>query len=165
MIISAILAISDNHVIGKENGLPWHLPADLKHFKRTTLGKSVIMGRKTWDSLHGKPLPKRKNIVVSRQPQPSTAGEIWVSALEEAVRLCEGEDEIFIVGGAQLYSLALDKQLIDRIYLTRVHADVEGDTFFEVPDLDKWKITDIDARQADDDNEFAFTLLQLERNK
>ncbi|MEM6764086.1 MAG: dihydrofolate reductase [Bacteroidota bacterium] len=154
--ISAIYAISENQVLGKNNDIPWRLSDDLKMFKRTTLGKPIIMGRKTFESL-GKPLPKRRNIVVSRSmPQEVEGYEVYRS-LDEAITACS-EPEIFIIGGAQLFQEAFDKGYIHRVYETLVHAEVEGDVFFSLPDAGMWTTTKVDSFQANEKNEFAFTL-------
>lgn len=156
--ITAIYAVAENGVIGREGGLPWRLPADLQHFKRITLGSPVLMGRKTWLSL-GRPLPGRRNVVVSRQAGFSAEGaEVYVS-LEAALDALKDEAEVFIIGGAELLQQAFDKGYIGRVCQTLVHADVEGDTHFVLPD--GWKATSIDARQADDKNEFAYTFVEL----
>ncbi|MEO0896891.1 MAG: dihydrofolate reductase [Bacteroidota bacterium] len=156
-IVNAIYAVSENGVIGKENDLPWRLRDDLKFFMQTTLGFPVIMGRKSYDSL-GKPLPKRRNIVVTRNTEFSAEGVEVVHSLEEAMELVKDEPEIFITGGATLYHESVAKGFVTRIYETLVHAEVEGDTHFSLPDPDAWEIIAVDARQADDRNEFAFTI-------
>jgi dihydrofolate reductase len=130
--ISLIAAVAENGVIGQENKLPWHLPADLKHFKAMTLGKPVLMGRKTWESL-GRPLPGRHNIVITRQVGYKVPAGVTVAAsLEKALTLAGQEAEVMVIGGAQIYRQALP--LADKVYLTRVALSPTGDTFF--PDLD-----------------------------
>ena len=146
MTISIIVAIGENNAIGKNNQLLWHLPADLKHFKQTTSGHSVIMGRKTFDSV-GKPLPNRRNIVVTRQDIKIEGCEV-VKSIEEAIALCEGEEEIFIVGGAEIYKLAMDKT--NKIYLTIVHKMFDADTFFPEIDFKKWAEIRHDDHQPDE---------------
>src|SRR5271165_6767188 len=126
MKISIVVAISENHVTGKDNKLLWHLPNDLKHFKEITTGHTVIMGRKTYDSV-GKPLPKRRNIIITRQPITIEGCEV-VNSIEAALVLCKDENEVFIVGGAEIYKQSI--KLTDRIYLTIVHKKFEGDSFF-----------------------------------
>lgn len=142
--LSLIAALAHNRVIGRDNQLPWHLPADLKHFKAMTLGKPIIMGRKTWDSL-GRPLPGRLNIVVSRQPGLMLEGAEVFATLEAAIARAdewarqEDADELMLIGGAQLYTQGL--ALAQRLYLTRVGLEPEGDAFFpEVDDAD-WRLT------------------------
>src|ERR1700749_361938 len=138
MIVSIIVAIGENNAIGKNNQLLWHLPADLKHFKVITSGHTIIMGRKTFDS-DGKPLPNRRNIVVTRQDIRIQGCEV-VKSIDEAIALCEGEDEVFIGGGAEIYRQAMDKT--DRIYLTIVHKMFDADTFFPEIDFKKWVETE-----------------------
>jgi len=133
--ISLIVAYSRNRTIGKDNQLPWRLPGDLAHFKRQTLGKPIIMGRKTWLSL-GRPLPGRTNIVVSRSGQGDFTGAVLVNSLEGAIEQAAGNHEVFIIGGAQLYADALP--VVDRIVATEVHAEVEGDAFFPALDSSTW---------------------------
>ena len=158
--VIAIYAVSENGVIGKDNDLPWHLPEEFRHFKRHTHGKTIIMGRKTYDSL-GKPLPNRRHIVVTRNRDYYADGIEIVHSLSEALNLAQGDEEVFIIGGAGLFQDAFEQDLIDKVYLTTVHAEVEGDVIFHLPNEDQWKITEVDARQADDKNEYAFTFKTL----
>ncbi len=160
MIRSLIVARARNNAIGQANRMPWHLPADLAHFKRTTLGHPVIMGRRTWESI-GRPLPGRRNIVVSRTPGFRPPGAETAFSLDDAWRAAEGSDEAFVIGGAQLYAEALPQA--DRIYLTDVVAEVPGDTFF--PDLEpgRWRETVLGECPADDRNRFPLRFLLLER--
>jgi dihydrofolate reductase len=152
--LAMIAALADNRVIGLDNKMPWHLPADLKHFKATTLGKPIIMGRKTWDSL-GRPLPGRLNLVVSRQPDLRLEGTETFTSLEAARVRAEqwareqGVDELMIIGGAQLYAQALGQA--ERLHLTRIDACPEGDTFFPAFDESEWIRTDVQAHPADGD--------------
>src|ERR1700761_4632805 len=131
MITSIIVAISENYAIGKNNKLLWHMPSDLRHFKNITTGHTVIMGRKTYDSV-GKPLPNRRNIIITRQDITIEGCEV-VSSLDAAIALCKGEDEVFIVGGAEIYRQSM--HVTDRIYLTIVHKQFDGDSFF--PEISK----------------------------
>ena len=139
--VSAIAAMSRNRVIGRDNKLPWHIPEEFAHFKRTTMGKPVIMGRKSYESL-GKPLPGRANIIVTRHPEAIQGNVIAVHTIEEAIDRAkeiarrDGVDEIFIAGGAQIYEAALP--LTDRFYLTVIDRDYEGDTFLNL-ELGRWK--------------------------
>lgn len=135
-MINIIVAMADNRVIGKNNAMPWHLPADLKHFKAITMGHPVIMGRKTFESI-GKALPNRRNIVVSRNHDYQASGAEVVSSLEAALSLVEDQPEIFVIGGAQLFSQALP--LAQKMYLTYIDLKVEGDTFFPVWDKNQWE--------------------------
>ena len=155
--ISLIVAVADNQVIGMNNEMPWYLPEDFKHFKETTLGKPCIMGRKTFESIiarNGKPLPKRTSIVISRSGY-SHEGAKSAASIEEAIDIarCENDTEIIIMGGAQIYALALP--LANRIYYTQVHQSPEGDAFF--PKLgDEWKEVERDDRDG-------FSILTLEK--
>lgn len=150
-----IAALAENRVIGRDNQLPWHLPADLKHFKAMTLGKPIIMGRKTWDSL-GRPLPGRLNIVVSRQPQLRLEGaEVFASLDAAIVRADEwarqqGVDELMLIGGAQLYEQGL--ALAERLYLTRVALQPEGDAWFPVFAEAQWQCREREAHTAEADS-------------
>ncbi len=129
MILSIIVAVAQNGVIGQGNKLPWHIPEDLKRFKQLTTGHAVIMGRKTYESI-GKPLPNRKNIVITRQPGYDAPGTFVVSSLQEAIQLSSqwDDEEAFVIGGAEIYRQTIP--LADRIYLTIVRQDVAGDTLF-----------------------------------
>ncbi len=134
--IKCVVAYSRNRVIGKDNALPWHLPADLQHFKRNTLGQPIIMGRKTWDSL-GRPLPGRRNIVISRDPRKKLAGAEVFTALDEALLACQNEPVVCIIGGAQIFTEALP--LVQELIATEVNADIEGDVFFPELDPSEWQ--------------------------
>ena len=142
MKLSMIVATAQNRVIGRDNALPWYLPNDLKYFKQTTLGKPVIMGRKTYESI-GKPLPGRTNIVITRQTDYLPEGVKVVHSVAEArdlaesVCLIDGQEEAMIMGGAEIYTLALPDA--DRLYLTEVHADVDGDAYFPEYDKTEWQ--------------------------
>lgn len=157
MIVSAIVAASENNVIGRDNQLPWRLPADLKYFKQTTMGKPIIMGRKTFESL-GKPLPGRPNIAITRQADYSHEGLIVTASLQEALDAAKAFDtnEVFITGGSEIFAQALSS-LVQRIYLTRVHASVDGDTFFPVLAKEQWKLVSSDLHPADEKHAYAFT--------
>lgn len=136
-MLSLIVAMSSNRIIGINNSLPWHLPNDLKYFKQATMGKPIVMGRKTFESI-GKPLPGRRNIVITRDVDYQAEGVDVVRSLEEAISLGEdiclvnGQEEVMVIGGAQIYQLALEKA--DRLYVTHVDAHVEGDAYF--PEVD-----------------------------
>jgi len=159
MTISIIVAISENHAIGKNNQLLWHMPADLKHFKDITAGHSIIMGRKTFDSV-GKPLPKRRNIVVTRQDITIPGCEV-VKSIDEGIALCEGEDEVFIGGGSEIYKQAMSKT--NRIYLTIIHKTYDADTFFPEIDYSEWKETKREDFQPDEKNKVPYSFITLER--
>ena len=138
MLVSLIVAASQNNVIGKNNQLPWRLPEDLKRFKQLTMGHPILMGRKTFESI-GKPLPGRTNIVITRQRGLEACGAAVVHSMEEALQICEGQEEVFVIGGAEIYKQALP--LADRIYLTHIDQDFEGDTFLPAIDPAQWKET------------------------
>ena len=162
MILSLIVAMAENRVIGRDNQLPWHLPDDLKFFKKHTLGKPVIMGRKTFESI-GKPLPNRPNIVISGNPEFQADGCKTTTSLEQALTHCAGEDEIMIIGGARLFADTLPDA--NRLYLTLVHASVKGDVLFPEFDWNEWVETDREEHAADERHEFSFSLVCLERRE
>jgi dihydrofolate reductase len=159
-ILSLIAAVARNGVIGLDNRLPWHLPADLKHFKALTLGHAVIMGRKTWESLPAnfRPLPGRRNIVVTRDGSYQAAGATVATSLPAAIAAAENS-EAFVIGGAELYAAALP--LADRLQLTEIDADFEGDTHFPAFDSREWRET---AREAHlDESSFDYAFVTYER--
>ncbi|KGE89060.1 MAG: dihydrofolate reductase [Phaeodactylibacter xiamenensis] len=163
MILSAIVATDKNGVIGKDDDIPWHLPADLKYFKRRTLNHHVIMGRKTFESI-GRPLPKRTNIIVTRNPFFMVSNCLVAGSLQEAIDLARnnGEDEAFIIGGGTIYEQAMP--LIDRLYLTEVDTEVEnGEVFFPAVDPAVWSEVSSEAHQPDEKNPHAYTFKVLER--
>tara|TARA_B110000503_G_scaffold26584_1_gene41929 strand:+ start:1550 stop:2053 length:504 start_codon:yes stop_codon:yes gene_type:complete len=166
MTIALIVAASENNVIGRNNQLPWYLPGDLRYFKAMTLGKPVIMGRKTFESI-GKPLPGRDNIVITRQKDYPAEGIKLVSSLDEAIILGEsinlinGGDEVMVIGGAQIYAEALE--LADRVYLTRVHDHVEGDAYFPALETSSWHESGREDILAKEPNPFDFSYLVLDR--
>jgi len=155
-----IAAASENDVIGNNNELVWNLPNDTAFFKKTTLHHTIIMGRKTFDSIH-KPLPKRRNLVVTRQKDLIIPGAEVFSNLKDAIMACNPEEENFIVGGGELYKEGL--AYADRIYLTRVHVQTHGDAFFPKLDLGIWKEVHRDERKADEHNSLDYTFLIYEK--
>jgi dihydrofolate reductase len=159
MIISIIVAIGENHAIGKNNQLLWHMPNDLKHFKTITSGRTIIMGRKTFDSV-GKPLPRRRNIVVTRQDIEIPGCEV-VKSINEGLALCAHDDEVFIGGGAEIYRQAMDKT--DRIYLTIIHKEFEADTFFPEIDYLQWHEVSREDFEPDEKNPLPYSFIQLNR--
>jgi len=152
--VSAIVAAAENNAIGKDNQLLWHLPNDLRFFKRTTTGHTIIMGRKTYESV-GKPLPNRRNIIVTRQAGYTADGAEVVHSLAAALESCAGEEEVFVVGGAEIYQQALP--VVNRIYLTRVHAALPGDSFFPQLDQQSWRLVSADHHPADDRHAYSYT--------
>ncbi|MBL4676972.1 MAG: dihydrofolate reductase [Mucilaginibacter sp.] len=159
MTISIIVAIAENNAIGKNNQLLWHMPNDLKHFKEITSGRTIIMGRKTFDSV-GRPLPKRRNIVVTRQDIEIPGCEV-VKSIDEGLALCAGEDEVFIGGGAEIYRQAMDKT--DRIYLTIIHKEFDADTFFPEIDYSQWNEVSRERHEPDEKNPLPYSFITLER--
>jgi len=158
--VSIIAAIAENNVIGRDNALPWRLPADLKHFKALTTGHTIIMGRKTWESL-GRPLPNRVSIVVTRNPEFEAPGATVVSSLEMALEYCREEEEVFLIGGEAIFRQGLE--IADRIYLTQVHATIEGDVFFPEGWMSRWQLTSEDCHSADEKNPHDFSFQIFER--
>lgn len=163
--LTLVVAAADNDVIGRGNALPWHLPADLRHFKLRTMGRPIIMGRRTFVSI-GRPLPGRSNIIVTRDPDFAAEGAKVVHSLEEAIALAgdiafiDGSEEIMVIGGAQIYAQALP--LASRLSLTRVHLAPEGDTHLPAIDWAQWHEDSRDARPADDEQP-AHTFLEYTR--
>ncbi len=160
MKLSMIAAMGQDRVIGHNNKMPWHLPADLQFFKKTTLGSPVIMGRKTYDSI-GRPLPGRLNIILTRNKSLNIEGCTVVNTLENALIAAEGSAEVFITGGAHLYDTFLD--VCDRLYLTLIDEKFDGDTFFPDYTQYQWKEIERIDNQADDKNPYPYTFLTLER--
>ncbi|WP_348771888.1 type 3 dihydrofolate reductase [Pseudoalteromonas sp. MMG013] len=161
MIISMIAAMADNRVIGQGNKMPWHLPADLQHFKRVTLNKPVIMGRKTFESI-GRPLPNRRNIIISRNLDYNAQGTEVVTSADAALALVEGEAEVMIIGGGLVYEQFLP--LCERLYLTFIDLTVEGDTCF--PDYEKigeWQVMETQHNEADDKNIYSHKFVTLQK--
>ena len=162
MKLSIIVAIAEQGVIGKDNQLIWHLPEDLKMFRRLTTGHVIIMGRKTFESI-GKPLPNRTSIIISRNNDYQVEGCIVVSSLEEAVEKAKEieTEEAFIIGGAQIYALALD--IADTVYLTQVHHNFEGDAFFPILDTNIWIEKERNSFSPDEKHAYAFDFVTLEK--
>lgn len=173
MLISLVVAMADNGVIGNAGGLPWHLPDDLKHFRALTLGKSVLMGRRTFESI-GRPLPGRQNLIMSRATLPTVAGDVKVVAnLQQAVaftRARAGEQaELCVIGGAQIYALSM--AYAGRIYLTQVHASVSGDVYFPAyqphcdghGSLTQWREIERSSHPADSRHAYSMSFVTLER--
>ena len=159
-MISLIAAAARNNVIGKGNALPWDLPADLKHFRETTAGHTVIMGRKTFESI-GRPLPKRRNVVITRPPDYNPEGVEVVSSLETAITMIPDGEEAFVIGGGEIFRQALP--LADRVYLTRVEVDVTGDAYFPALDPKEWRETARREGKVDAKNALPHTFLVFER--
>ena len=166
MKVSLIVAVSENGVIGKDNDLIWNLPRDMKFFKDTTLGHHVIMGRKNFESIPHKysPLPNRTNVIITRQADYRAEGCVAVNSVEAALEIAKqnGDTEPFIIGGGQIYKLALEANLVNKIYLSKVHHSFEGDTFF--PDLNTdWKEVERTDYKADEKHDYAYSFLTFEK--
>lgn len=164
MTVSAIVATAKNNVIGINNGIPWYLPADLKYFKRTTLNHHIIMGRKSYESI-GRPLPKRTNVIVTRDPFYMASNCLITHSVEEALQLAldNNEEEAFIIGGGEIYKLAMP--FIERLYLTEVDLEVEGAVYFPEIDFSEWNLISEEAHEPDEKNEMAYVFKVLERKK
>ena len=163
MKVALIVAVSQNNVIGRDNQLPWHLPEDLQYFKSITMGKPILMGRKTYDSI-GRPLPGRTNIVITRDPNWTAEGVEVVNSLEAAMtagaEACNAaeSDEIMVIGGAQIYRDCLP--MADKLYLTKVDADIQGDAFFPDIDSNQWQKTSEKTPAVVDKHPYRFLILE-----
>jgi dihydrofolate reductase len=158
--VTLVAAVAENGVIGSGNRMPWHLPADLKRFKALTMGKPVLMGRKTFEAI-GKPLPGRRNLVLTRAAELRVSGIEVVHGVEQALGTCAEADELMVIGGAEVYRLFLP--LARRMHLTRVHAAVVGDTRFPNCDWNEWRKVERSTHPRDERNPYAMTFLVLER--
>jgi len=160
LIVSLIWAMAKNRVIGIDNRLPWKLPADMKWFRQHTLGKPIIMGRKTFESFGGKPLPDRKNIVITQDPNYQAENISMAHSIAEALSLCQDAKEVMVIGGMSLYKQTLP--IADRLYMTVVDAEPEGDAWFPDFDLGQWNETEKHIHEADDKNTYQieFSILQ-----
>ncbi len=160
--VSIIAAIADNFAIGKLNTLPWHLPADLKHFKELTTGHAVVMGKRTFESLPNGPLPNRKNIVLtSILSEGVNVGYFEADSLEDALDLCEHEEKVFIIGGATVYRQCIDK--INHMYITWVHNHFYADTFFPEINFEEWEEISREDYEPNDKNEFSYSFVEYKR--
>jgi dihydrofolate reductase len=164
--LSVIVAAAENGVIGRNNALPWHLPEDLRYFKRVTMGKPIVMGRKTYESI-GRPLPGRTNIVITRQPDYAAEGVKVVASLDEAlalaqdIALIDGASELMVIGGAEIYRAAIARA--KRLYLTEVHASVEGDARLPEVDWSVWQEVSRERWPASDVNPYPYSFVVFER--
>jgi len=161
-MISMIAAVAENRVIGNKNTIPWHLPADFKYFKETTLGKTIVMGLNTFNSIGGKPLPNRKHIILTNDPS-FVAPENCVAAhsIDEVVSMIKDIPDVFICGGASVYKQFLP--LVQRLYITEVHASPEGDTYFPEVDMKEWEEVKRTDCKADEKNNYNYSFVVLER--
>ncbi len=162
MLLSLIVAASENNVIGKNNQLPWHLPDDLRRFKALTRGHPIIMGRKTFESI-GRVLPDRINIVVSETLEVAPTGTQLANSLSAALALVKGSEEAFVIGGSQLFQMSAP--LADRLYLTRVHATIDGDVFLPPIHFSEWKEVSREEHPKDAEHEFSFTFIDYRKVK
>jgi len=160
MKLSIIVAFDENRLIGNNNNLPWHLPADLRHFKKITMGHHMIMGRRTFESI-GKPLPGRTSVIVTRQKNYMAQGCIIVNSLDEALLYCNNQDEVFIIGGAQIFECALP--LAAKLYVTRILQAFKGDTWFPEISGDEWEVVSAENHNADEKNEWKYSFLEYVR--
>jgi dihydrofolate reductase len=163
MRISFLAAVASNGVIGRDNRLPWHLSSDLKRLKALSMGHHVIMGRKTFDEIGRKPLPGRPHIIISRSPIPPQENVVSVTTIDEAfAAVPPSEDEVFILGGAEIFRQTLYRA--GRMYITQVHADVAGDTYFpEFDDVNEWRLVDREDFEADEKNDYPYSFLTYDR--
>jgi dihydrofolate reductase len=157
--IILVAAMARGQVIGREGGMPWHLPADLAHFKAVTLGHPVIMGRRTWDSI-GRALPGRRNLVISRRSPSLPDGVECHGSLDQALAACSGESAVMIIGGGEIYRQALPQA--SRLVLTLIDAEIDGDTHFPAVDWARWRVTRHRSRPADEANPYALQFVELE---
>ena len=158
--LTLIAAMGKNRAIGLDGRMPWHLPAELQHFKKATMGKAIVMGRKTWQAI-GRPLPGRQNIVVSRNPDFHAEGVDLANSLDDAIAMSES-DEVMIIGGGQLYALALP--MANRMVLTLIDIEPEADTWFPEWDEQKWSQVSEKHFPIDDNNKLAYRIIELSRN-
>ena len=160
MTVSIIVAMAENGVIGRDMDLPWHISADLKRFKALTMGHHIVMGRKTFESI-GRLLPGRTTVIVTRQPDYQVDGAVIVNSLGAAQAAATDDSELFIIGGGQVYEIALP--LADRLHVTRVHTEVDGDTSFPAIDWDQWELVSAERHGADEKNDYDFTFESYRR--
>ena len=161
-MVTIIAAIAKNNALGKDNDLIWHLPADLKRFKKTTTGHFILMGRNTFESI-GKPLPNRTTIIITRNNDYFKEGCLIANSLEQAIELTNNTAAIFIIGGAQIYKEAIEKNLVDTLDITLVHQEFEADVFFPEIDLDIWKEVSREDFKADEKNKFDFSFISYQK--
>ena len=160
MTITLVVAAANNDVIGSDGDLPWHLPDDLRNFKRITTGKPIVMGRRTHESI-GRPLPGRQNIILTRDASYEADGCDVAHSTEQALELAGGAEEIMVIGGGEIYRAFLP--VADRIYLTRIDAEIDGDTLFPGLDAAEWELVSSDAHAADNRHAYAFAVMRYER--
>lgn len=162
-MISIIVAVSEDLGIGRDNELLWHLPEDLRRFKRLTLGNTVIMGKKTWESLPRRPLPGRKNIVLTDDPLECIDCAITAYSIDDALHKCEEGEKIFVIGGGSVYKQFIT--IADRLYITHVHEKARADIYFPEIDLNVWKVVDEEVFAGNEGNKISYTYVIYDRNK
>lgn len=162
MNISCVVAVANNNVIGKDNDIPWYLPADLKYFKKVTLNHHILMGRNCYESI-GRPLPKRTNVIITRDPYFIASNCLIAHSIDEALEIAydNGEEDVMIIGGGTIYKQT--KDLWDTLYLTQVDLNVDGDIFFPEINLEEWKLVSEDAHEPDEKNEHPYIFKKYER--
>ena len=161
-MITIIAAIGLNNELGKDNDLIWHLPADLKRFKKVTTGHAIIMGRKTFESI-GKPLPNRRSIIITRNILYKKEGCEVVHSLEDAIKLIQDQEHAFIIGGAQIYREAIEKKLVDQLDITKVHQNFDADVFFPTLELSSWEVISEETFLPDDKNKYTYSFLSYKK--
>ncbi|REJ85183.1 MAG: dihydrofolate reductase [Bacteroidetes bacterium] len=159
-LVSVIVALSENNVVGVRNQLPWKLSADLKRVKALTMGHHILMGRKTFESI-GKALPGRTNVVITRNEEYRAEGCVMCKSLKEAINHASSDTELFIFGGGEIFQEAIP--LADKIYMTRVHTTIQGDTYFPELNPEEWTVTESESFSADEKNEFDYSFITMER--
>jgi len=161
-MITIIAAIGNNNELGKGNDLIWHLPADLKRFKKRTTGHAIIMGRNTFESI-GKPLPNRRSIIITRNTSYQKEGCEIVHSLEDAIELIASQEDAFIIGGAQIYKEAMEKNVVDQLDITKVHQDFDADVFFPAIDSMVWEEVSIENFSPDENNLFTYSFINYKK--
>jgi dihydrofolate reductase len=161
-MVTIIAAIANNNALGKDNDLIWHLPADLKRFKKVTSGHHIIMGRNTFESI-GKPLPNRTTVIITRNESYSADGCIVVNSLEEAIEVSKNDENIFIIGGAQIYKQAIEKNLADQLDITKVHHSFEADVYFPEIDTTIWEETSRELFKPDEKNTYEYSFVSYKK--
>jgi dihydrofolate reductase len=162
MIITIIAAIAKNNALGKNNDLIWHLPADLKRFKKITTGHYIIMGRNTFESI-GKPLPNRTTIIITRNKNYFKDGCLIAHSLEQALEMAKEEEQVFVIGGAQIYNYAMEHNLVDTLDITLVHHEFEADVYFPKIDSDLWEQVEIESFTADEKNKLDYSFVRYKK--
>ena len=162
-MISIIVAVSEDWGIGKDNELLWHLPEDLKRFKKLTFGNVVIMGKKTWESLPRRPLPGRKNIVLTDDPNEIIKDSVTAYSIEDALSKCESNEEIFVIGGGSVYNQFMD--IADRLYITHVHESCQADVYFPMIDPKIWRVLEREDFNGNDVNSISYSYVLYERKE